>query len=351
MKFLRFSLVIIVLAGIALGASRAATAQSSDSVYVSETGHWIWGEFLRTYNSVSDPLLFFGYPITDDFTDPLTDQRVQYFQRARFDLVDTNQGPQVRIAPLGQLLHQSGAPLADIPRDGPTCRSFDNGFSVCYAFLQFYDAYDGEVRFGNPVSDVEVINGRYMQYFDNVRMEWWPDRPAGQRVTLSDLGRIYFDKVVGNPELLKSSPPANIAGNLLRPQAHVFALKALIGAGEQQTVFVVAQDQYLRPLQNAQVGVTLYFPDDTREFYRLPETNEFGVSQFSFAVSNQPLQSTVRIEAEISRRKCNIWCEFDFRAHGDIDVQDGAKVEIQGKVTMLKGNKKQEFRLNLLEEK
>ena len=37
--------------------------------------------------------------------------------------------------------------------------------------------------------------------------------------------------------------------------------------------------------------------------------------------------------------------------HGDIDVQDGAKVEIQGKVTMLRGNKKQVFRLKLLEEK
>ena len=203
---MRIFLILLIITGLVVGVSRATRAQSSDSVYISETGHWIWGEFLRTYNSVSDPLLFFGYPITDDFTDPVTSQRVQYFQRARFDLVDTQTGPQVKIAPLGQLLHESGAPLADIPRDGPTCRSFDSGYSVCYAFLQFYDAYDGMNRFGNPISDVEVIDGRYIQYFDNTRMEWWPDRPAGQRVVLTDLGRIYFDKVVANPELLKIEP-------------------------------------------------------------------------------------------------------------------------------------------------
>jgi hypothetical protein len=302
MKRLGIVLILMMIAGVFFGIFGDSKAQSSDSVYISETGHWIWGEFLRTYNGVSDPLLFFGYPITDDFTDPVTEQRVQYFQRARFDLVDTPEGPQIRIAPLGQLLHESGAPLADIPADGPTCRNFESGFSVCYAFLQFYDAYDGTTRFGDPISAVEVIDGRYVQYFDLARMEWWPERPSGQRVVLTDLGRIYFDKVVANPELLKSSPPANIAGNLLKPQARVFALKSLIGVNEQQTVYVVAQDQYLRPIENAQVGVTLYLPDGTKEFYRLPESNEFGISQFSFTTPNLPTQSVINLQAEISIR-------------------------------------------------
>lgn len=294
--------MVLLVTGMLIGISHDTRAQSSDSIYISETGHWIWGEFLRTYNSVSDPLLFFGYPITDDFTDPITGQRVQYFQRARFDLVDTSEGPQIQIAPLGQLLHESGAQDANIPTDGPTCRSFETGYSVCFAFLQFYDSYDGASRFGNPISDVEVIDGRYVQYFDTVRMEWWPERPSGERVVLTDLGRIYFDKVVGNPELLQSSPPANIAGNLLNPQTRVFALKALIGANEKQTVYVVAQDQYLRAIENAEVGVTLYFPDGTKEFYRLPETNEFGISQFSFTTREYATQSVINIEAEINIR-------------------------------------------------
>jgi hypothetical protein len=303
-----YSLILLIAA---FGLSKAVTAQSSDSIYISETGHWIWGDFLRMYNSTPDPLLYYGYPITDDFVDPVTKVRVQYFQRARFDLVDTPQGPQIQIAPLGQLMHETGAPLADIPRDGPTCRAFQTGYSVCYAFLQFYDSNEGSRYFGNPISDVEVLDGRYVQYFDNTRMEWWPDRPAGQRVALSDLGRLYFDKVVANPDLLKSSPPSNIAGDLIKPVARVFALHSLVGAGEQQTVYVVAQDQFLRPLAGAQVGVTLFFQDGTSEFYRLTETNEFGISQFTFNVGNLPVRSEVNIEGEVNLRgetaKGNSW--------------------------------------------
>lgn len=302
MKTARFWFATVLLVTFLLSAGGQALAQSSDSVYVPETGHWIWGDFLGMYNSVTDPLLFFGYPITDDFSDPVTGQRVQYFQKVRFDIVDTATGPQVQIAPLGQLLHESGAALADFPVDGPNCRAFEVGYSVCYAFLQFFDAYGGLTRFGNPVSDVEVINGRYIQYFDYARMEWWPERPAGRRVVLSDLGRIYFDKVVANPELLKPSTPANIAGNLLHPKVRVFALRALIGPGEGQTVFVIVQDQYLRPIQNAEVTITLNYPDGSKEFYRLPESNEMGISQFSFTTGTVSEQSVVNIHADVNVR-------------------------------------------------
>ena len=302
MKVNRVLIIVMFLALGAFGIARSVNAQSSDSIYVSETGHWIWGDFLHLYNSSSDPLLLFGYPITDDFTDPLSDTRVQYFQKVRFDLVDTNQGQKVQIAPLGYLMYRPGAPLAEIVQEGPTCRSFESGFSVCYAFLQFYDANNGPVFFGDPISSVEIIDGRYMQYFENVRMEWWPDRPSGQRVVLTDLGRLYFDKYVGNPELLKAEPQANSAGDLIKPIARTFVLHSLIGAGESQTIYVIAQDQYLRPLDGAQVGVTLIFPDGTSEFYRLNETNEFGISQFTFNVANLPARSMVSVKAEITLR-------------------------------------------------
>jgi hypothetical protein len=307
MKLFRIAPVLImtfcVLAAlIHPAAAQSPGSQTTDSVYVTETGHWIWGEFLKTYNSVSDPLLYFGYPITDDFTDPVTHQHVQYFQKARFDLVDSEIGPQVKIAPLGMLLHENGVPLADIPNEGPTCRAFNSGYSVCYAFLQFYDAYDGSSHFGNPASSLEVVNGRYVQYFEFARMEWWPEKPAGQRVILSDLGRIYFDQVVADPQLLKSSPPANIAGNLLKPQVRVFARNALIGSGDQQVIYVVVQDQYFRAMTKSQVSVTLKYPDETQEFYRLPETNEFGISQFSFTVPEYKVKSVIEVRVEVTIR-------------------------------------------------
>jgi hypothetical protein len=147
-----------------------------------------------------------------------------------------------------------------------------------------------------------VIDGRYVQFFENARMEWWPERTSGQRVVLTDLGKIYFDKVVANPDLLKSSPPANITGQLLDPIVRVFPQKSLMGATESQTVFVVVQDQYLRAMAKAQVGLTVTFPDGSTEFFRLSETNEYGVSQVSFDVPNLPVQSVVQMKAEVSIR-------------------------------------------------
>ena len=298
-----FSLVLIIgiLAGLA-SIRGSVSAQSSSSVYVSETGHWIWGEFLNEYNGVSDPLLYFGYPITDDFIDPVTNQHVQYFQKARFDLVDTPDGPKIQLASLGRLLHEDGAQLADIAEDGPTCRRFETGYSVCYAFLQFYDAYSGVTYFGDPVSALEVIDSRYVQYFEYARMEWWPERASGERVVLTDLGKAYFDKVVANPDLLKSSPPTNIAGQLLKPIVRVFPQKSLIGVNEQQTVYIVVQDQYLRAMSNAQVGVTVTLPDGSSEFYRLPETNEYGVSQLVLTTPALSVQSVVALKAEVTIR-------------------------------------------------
>ena len=300
MKTIRVLLIVILFSLVIAGDSHSVIAQSSDSVYVTETGHWIWGDFLTTYNSVPDPLLYFGYPITDDFVDPVTQQHVQYFQRARLDMITTAESTSVQIAPLGELLHESGGQPADIPNEGPTCREFDTGFSVCYAFLQFYDANDGSIWFGSPISSVELEDGHYVQYFRFARLEWWPDRPSGERVVLSDLGRIYFDKVVANPALLQPNSSAISAEALINPIVHVFALRSLIGAGEQQTIFVVVQDQLLNPVPNAQVGITLFYPDDTREFYILSETNQFGASQLTFTTSISPVETVVNVNAEIN---------------------------------------------------
>jgi hypothetical protein len=299
MKIIRIALGILLLATLALGLSKAATAQSSDSIYVSETGHWIWGEFLDAYQANPDPQFYYGNPITDDFVDPGTKTHAQFFEKAVFELVETADGPLIQLVPLGQLLHDDQNQLADIPNEGPSCRSFSSGYNTCYAFLQFYDSFDGSNRFGLPISKVEIIDGRFVQYFEYARMEWWPDLPAGQRVKLSDLGRIYFDMAVADPKLLKPSPPPESTGSLLNPRVRVFTSHALIGGGEQQTVYVVVQDMYLRAIEAAQVEVTLSFPNGTTELYRLPGTDENGISRFTFTTADLPARSIVYLKAEV----------------------------------------------------
>ena len=301
-KRLSFLLLLFLALGLIFRFAVPVSALKADSLYVPETGHWIWGEFLEAYNANPDPQFYFGNPITDDFVDAGTKAHVQYFEKAVFELVETEDGSRIRLLPLGPLLHDDQNQLADIPNEGPSCRSFSSGYNTCYAFLQFYDSFDGSNRFGLPISKVEIIDGRFVQYFEYARMEWWPDLPAGQRVKLSDLGRIYFDKVVADPKLLKPSPPPEATGSLLDPRVRVFVSQALIGSGEQQTVYVMVQDMYLRPIEAAQVDVTLSFPNGTTERHRLPGTDENGISRFTFITADLPARSIVYLKAEVAIR-------------------------------------------------
>mgnify|MGYP001126647610 CR=1 FL=1 len=91
-----------------------------------------------------EPLFLFGYPLTDEFYDQTTGRLTQYFQKARFDLVTTDKGSEVQVANLGWMLHDGAGESANIPETGPTCRLFPkSGYTVCYAFLQFYEAHEG----------------------------------------------------------------------------------------------------------------------------------------------------------------------------------------------------------------
>lgn len=294
LKRLTFLFALIILVA---GIARIVHAQTSDALYVSETGHWVRGEFLKFYQSQSDPLRLFGYPITEDITDPLNGQVSQYFQRARLDLiVDANGGMSVQPARLGTLLYEEGAPLADVPTNSAACRLFPaaNRY-VCYAFLQFYDAHNGELLFGDPISDLEVQDGSFVQYFENARMEWHPEMPSGQRVVLSDLGRIYFDKRIGDQAAL--SPATTRL--LVKPKIRAFVSQALIAPNSQQTLFIIVQDQDCRPVEQAMAGIVVRMPDGREEIYRAPLTNTDGISVVNFSVGEVLVKEIVQVDVYI----------------------------------------------------
>jgi hypothetical protein len=57
--------LIVLFGALVAGAALGVRAQPPESVYFEATGHYVQGEFLKFYLSASDPLLMFGYPITD----------------------------------------------------------------------------------------------------------------------------------------------------------------------------------------------------------------------------------------------------------------------------------------------
>ncbi len=300
----RIKLVLVIgLAILFVHGANISYAQEGDFRIFPETGHRVSGEFLEFYNKVPNARFYFGYPISREFTDSLTNRRTQYFQRVRFEYFPDGEelGTRVQLTDLGNFLYDEnrGQDLS-LEFNSPACREYlsDKGktFQVCYAFLEFYEA-NGEVsQFGFPISNFRFEDGRIVQYFNRAKFSWHPELPPGQRVQLSDLGRIYFYQHLEDPELLDPEDD-NIVTDILELKMHAFTEKALLGSGEDLTVFVIVQDQSLNPVEKADVSITLKFsgdqPDDQ---YLLPPTDENGITETTIPISAEGI-GVVQIEA------------------------------------------------------
>lgn len=272
-------------------------AQSADVQYFPETGHHVKGDFLRFYKSAPDPQLVFGYPITEQMTSK-DGKTVQYFQRARFEL-DTNlpENQRVQLTSVGQALYQ---PASQLKLGNPAgCDLFANGYSVCFAFLDFYKANGGVARFGNPISPFEFHENLIVQYFEKARFEWRADRPENQRVVLADLGRLYFDQLGEDPAQLKPVKSLDATINaILSIRVRAFVLKPLTRTVGQQTVYVIVQSQTLQAVSNATGKVTVSWPDGRTEDYFFT-TNSSGLGTVTFNFSDQKKGELVPIDVVV----------------------------------------------------
>ncbi len=283
-----------------LSSGQTAAQSGAGELYIPETGHWIRGEVLNTYQSASDPLLLFGYPITDEIIDPIDGQHTQYFEKARFDLTKSSSGTIVEIAPLGQLLYTPGNEPVSLASTHQACRTFSaSGKTVCYAFLDFYDQHNGEYFFGNPISQVEYAEGRYVQYFENCRMEWRPELPSGKRVALTNLGKLYFNSRLGDRTILNPDNGSSTPGELVELQTHAFVASSLLPANSHQELFITVQDQNLNPISGAMVNVKIIQPDGNVEVYRPQMTDADGISTLKFKVGDLPINDVIRAEIQV----------------------------------------------------
>jgi hypothetical protein len=275
----------------------SARAQDSSNEYFPETGHNVKGEFWVFYNKATNPTAIYGYPLTEEFTSK-DGKTVQYFQRARFEL-DTNlpAGQQVRLTDLGKETYVPGGLLNVY---SPTaCRTFgDNKYPVCYAFLEFFEKNGGIAQFGYPVSTFEYHDDLIVQYFEKVRMEWRPWMSEGQRVAVADLGRAYFDRVGEDPVRLDPAPPLdNRPLSPLAIDVRAFVWKAVTLSTDQQLVFIIAQDQNGRPINNATGKAIVHWPSGAKEEISFA-TNSNGIGILPLSFSDQPYGTLVYMDVE-----------------------------------------------------
>lgn len=303
-------ITLILLAGV-LG-WQPSFAQTSGSRYFPETGHSVTADFFTAYQSVKDPLLLFGYPITEAYQDQTTGLIVQYFQRARFELhPEAAADLRVQLTPLGRYLYTPG-PLVPVPSNFPACQFFpETGFQVCFAFLDFFNAEGGVAQFGYPISNFESHDDRIVQYFQRARFEWHPEYPSGQRVTLTDLGSRYFDTLGENPARLLAIKDSNTLDTILSLKVHAYPGSAVTALKGSQLVSVIVQDQNLRPVSGAPVSFDLTLPGGHVEHFVAPPTNEYGISQLPFQFEADSLGSVnIKVQATYAGLQGNTVTSF-----------------------------------------
>jgi hypothetical protein len=202
--------LVIGLLGIVLfkpGWSNSQNTQVEEKYkFFPETGHVVEGDFLTFYNHLPDPLRLLGYPITDAIPDPFSGQQIQYFQKARLEVISeidqSKERQRVQLTPLGEYIYNPGLQLST-PDQPNGCLAFNRqsveepggNFQVCYAFLNFFQSYGGVEYFGYPISNMEFQDGQIVQYFQNARLDWRPEFPPGDRVVVSNLGIAYFSHI------------------------------------------------------------------------------------------------------------------------------------------------------------
>jgi len=270
---------------------RVSSAQSdSNSRTFPETGNKIEGAFLEKYNSAADPLQIYGFPFTDAFIandeSPVAGLKVQYFDKARFEFHPENApGKQVVVSPLGRYIFElegiDSAPVSGA--SNPDCLYFpETEHQTCYAFYKFFAKNGGINQLGYPISEIISYNGQLVQYFEKARLEWHPGYPSGKKVTLTNLGRIYFNIFEPKDQDLIAVPEAPV----LELKVHSFPKLAVASAGDAQVIYVIVKDQLNRPVPGAQVTLTLRQSPGQSRNLGMPLTDANGVTKTAISLTD-----------------------------------------------------------------
>lgn len=295
-----------------------SSAQSEDYLYFSETNHSVQGEFLEKFSSVKDPLLVFGYPITEQFIapsdSPFAGKRVQYFQRAVFVFhLDNAPGHRVQLAPLGSQMVTLAqlTPLESLSGNRSTCETIPgSSYPVCYAFRQFFDDNGGVSVFGVPITALVLENNRMVQYFEYARFEWRPDLAPGQRVHLTNLGEIYFN--ANEDPSIKALGPDLEGLSIQSLQVRAFPLRAVASNQDTQTIYVVVRDQRNQAVAGAQVSLKVTLPNGQSFVLPMERTDSHGLTSASFAHQGEPIgrvQVLVEVQYEDLTAK-TVWLSY-----------------------------------------
>jgi hypothetical protein len=192
---MKYCLILLatILSLTACAGQTTANVAENERLYFAETGHTVRDEFLRFYE-IYGGVTSLGYPLTEEIE--VEGWKVQYFEKGRLEYHPENEPAyRVTVGWLGELLHRRRPPLPPvaIPAAGDPQRRYfpETGHTVSGDFLRYFNAHGGKVRFGRPISEPFLVEGRLSQDFQSARFFWTPDREPP--VTLEEIGRVHFE--------------------------------------------------------------------------------------------------------------------------------------------------------------
>jgi hypothetical protein len=156
----------------------------------------------------------FGYPVTDEYIREEDGVVVQYFERARFELLPGRSGPFVALGDVGvDYVEEQGYDFDPVPPIPDTAdqRYFpETGHTLRGTFKRFWDGNNGAFYFGAPISEevAEVFpdgQQRLVQYFERARFELRPDGSVALGLVADDLAPCQ--QKVRRPQGLPPSGP------------------------------------------------------------------------------------------------------------------------------------------------
>lgn len=187
---------LVVVAMINLAACRNPEPPPKMSRRVFEpSGLTVTGEFLYFFEKYGN-VESLGYPLSGEMV--VGGWRVQYFEKGRLEYHPENEPAyRVTVGWLGDLLNRRRPPLptTSIPSTAEPKRRYyaQTGHTLSGDFLLYFDAHGGSVRFGWPISEPFLWQGRLAQDFQSARFFWTPT--AGEPVTLEEIGRVHLEQL------------------------------------------------------------------------------------------------------------------------------------------------------------
>jgi hypothetical protein len=160
--------------------------------YFAQTDQTVQGEFYYFYQKYGG-VESLGYPLTAEMM--VDGWRVQYFERGRLEYHPEND-PRYRVTVgwLGDLLNRRRPPLPAeaIPPAHLADRHYfpETGHTLSGDFLRYYRQHGGSVRFGLPISEPFLLEGRLSQDFQSARFYWNPTTTPP--ITLEKIGETHL---------------------------------------------------------------------------------------------------------------------------------------------------------------